>query len=206
MLLDSLQAGGYAGRMRLAFKEWAVITDALLRGEQILIFRKGGLREGRGGFQPEHAEFLFFPTLFHQQRESVLPAAQGRYDALAPHFPAPHIVRLEGLARIIGWQRLESLEAAQRLRGQHIWRDEVIAGRFDWGRSKEIHVLVTRVFRLAEAVELPLLPSYGGCKSWVQLEQEVSVAGATAVLDEAGFAAKLRQCEEALAGMARLKR
>jgi hypothetical protein len=73
--------------MRTAFKEWAVVVDALLRGEQILILRKGGLREGRGGFQIEHSEFLLFPTLFHQQRESVIPTAQARYDELAPNFP-----------------------------------------------------------------------------------------------------------------------
>ena len=61
--------------MRTAFKEWAIVVDALGRGEQILILRKGGIAEGRGGFKPEHERFLLFPTLFHQQRESVLPAA-----------------------------------------------------------------------------------------------------------------------------------
>src|SRR5208282_1791713 len=99
-------SGGYPRLMRLAFKEWAVIADALLRGEQILIFRKGGLREGPGGFQPEHPEFLLFPTLFHQQRQSVVPSAQARYDALAPGFPASNVLRVEGLARVMAWQRL----------------------------------------------------------------------------------------------------
>ncbi len=37
--------------MRQAFKEWVIVVDALLRGEQIVIFREGGLREGRAGFQ-----------------------------------------------------------------------------------------------------------------------------------------------------------
>ncbi|HKS37709.1 MAG TPA: DUF1802 family protein, partial [Verrucomicrobiae bacterium] len=54
--------------------------DALGRGEQIIILRKGGITERRGGFKPEHAEFLLFPTLFHQQRDSVVPDAQVRYD------------------------------------------------------------------------------------------------------------------------------
>jgi hypothetical protein len=184
--------------MRLAFKEWAVITDALLRGEQVIIFRKGGLREGRGGFQVEHPEFLFFPTLFHQQRDAVLPVAQARYDALAPHFPAPEVLRLEGFARVVAWQRLESLEAAQRLRGQHLWRDEVIAERFDWGRSKEIHVLAVRVFALPRPVELPMLPAYGGCKSWIELERDLSTEGAQPVLNNAEFSARLRRFQEAL--------
>ncbi len=185
--------------MRLAFKEWTVITDALLRGEQIVIFRKGGLREGPGGFQLEHAEFLFFPTLFHQQRESVVPAAQARYDALVPNFPPSRVLRVEGFARVIAWQRLESVEAASRLRGQHVWRDDVIAGRFDWGRSKEIHVLAVRVYRLPAAVELPLRPSYGGCKSWVELEEDISLTGAQPALDDAAFSGKLGRFQSAVA-------
>lgn len=194
--------------MRVAFKEWAVITDALLRGEQIVIFRKGGLREGRGGFQIEHPEFLLFPTRFHQQRDSVLPAAQSRYDALAPQFPAAEVLRMEGFARVVAWQRLESLEAAHRLRGQHVWRDEVIAERFEWGRSKEIHVLAVRVYRLPQAVDLPMLAGYGGCKSWVELEQEMGeqemgVQGAVPVLDETGFSVKLNRFHEALEPVAK---
>src|SRR5512138_2779668 len=54
--------------MRTAFKEWAIVVDALGRGEQILILRKGGIAEGRGGFRPEHTRFLLFPTAFHEQR------------------------------------------------------------------------------------------------------------------------------------------
>ncbi|MEO8428438.1 MAG: DUF1802 family protein, partial [Verrucomicrobiota bacterium] len=73
--------------MRIVFKEWAVVVDALGRGDQIIILRKGGISEGRGGFQVEHPEFVLFPTLFHQQRESVVPSAQARFDQLAPEFP-----------------------------------------------------------------------------------------------------------------------
>jgi hypothetical protein len=185
--------------VRVAFKEWAVVVDALLRGEQAVIVRKGGLREGPGGFQIEHPEFLLFPTLFHQQRESVTPAAQARYDELAPHFPPPETLRIEGLARIISWRRLETLDAARQLHGQHIWRDEVIAGRFDWGRDKSIFALAVRVSRLDSMVELPMRPSYGGCKSWVELKEDVSLKGAQPVLSDADFAAKLELFQKALA-------
>jgi hypothetical protein len=183
----------------VAFKEWAVVVDALLRGEQALILRKGGLREGPGGFQMEHPEFLLFPTLFHQQRESVTPAAQARYDELAPHFPPPETLRLEGFARVVAWRRLESLDAARQLHGQHIWRDDVIAERFDWGRDKHIFVLALRVFRLDSIVECSMRPAYGGCKSWVELKEEVSLKGARAVLPDAAFAAKLEQFQKAVA-------
>jgi hypothetical protein len=182
----------------VAFKEWAVVVDALLRGEQAVILRKGGLREGPGGFRMEHTEFLLFPTLFHQQREAVLPAAQARYDELAPRFPPPETLRIEGFARVLGWRRLESLAAAAQLRGQHVWRDEVIAERFDWGRDKQIHALTVRAFRLDAPVELPMRASYGGCKSWIELEEEVGVAGASPVLSESAFAAKLEHFHKAL--------
>ena len=169
-----------------------------MRGEHVVILRKGGLREGRGGFHIEHTEFLLFPTLFHQQREAVLPAAQARYDELAPHFPPSDTLRLEGFARVIDWRRLESLAAARRLRGQHMLRDEVIDERFDWGREKEIHALAVRVFRLDAPVELPMRPAYGGCKSWIELEEAVGITGARPALEEAAFAVKLEQFQKAL--------
>lgn len=184
--------------MRIAFKEWAVVVDALGRGEQIIILRKGGLREARGGFELEHHQFLLFPTLFHQQRESVLPAAQARYDLLAPNFAPADKLRLEFMAEVIAWKRLDSLALAERLRGQHIWRDEVIAERFDWGGSQAIHALAVKVFQLPQPVELPMLPAYGGCKSWVELESEVAVESARPVLSCAAFADKLDEFCDAL--------
>ena len=184
--------------MREAFKEWAIVVDALLRGEQAIIVRKGGLREGPGGFQIEHPEFLLFPTCFHQQRDAVTPAAQERYDMLAEHFPPPETLRLDAFVKVIEWRRLESLEAAQRLRGQHIWRDDVIAERFGWGRDKHVHALAVRAFRLDATVELPMRSAYGGCKSWVLLEEEVNLAGMRPVLKDAEFAAKLARFQNAL--------
>src|SRR5882724_1751971 len=141
--------------MRIAFKEWAVLVDALGRGDQIIILRKGGISEGRSGFQIEHNRFLLFPTLFHQQRESVQPVAQIRYDALAPKL-SPSLVRFEFFVEVVDWKLLESLEAALRLRGQHIWREEVIRERFEWGKIQNIYAVAVRVFRLPLPVELPM--------------------------------------------------
>ena len=182
--------------MRMAFKEWAIVVDALSQGAQIILLRKGGLREGRGGFQVEHTEFLLFPTLFHQQRQSVIPAAQTRFDQIAPNLPGPDILRLQHFCRLADWRLLESMPAAEALRGQHVWRDEVVAERFDWGRSKEIHALAVRVFRLPQPIELPMLPAYGGCKSWVDFGREIDASGAQPVLDDEAFARKLALFQE----------
>jgi hypothetical protein len=182
----------------MAFKEWAVIVDALGRGEQIIILRKGGISEGRGGFQVQHPEFLLFPTRFHQQRDSVLPAAQARLDEIMPLFPPEDRVRLEFRAAVIEWRQLDSLDSARRLLGQHVWRDEVIASRFEWGRERNIFALAVRVFRLAAPVELPMLPAYGGCKSWIELDTGVATDGAAPVLDESAWGHKLQAFRGAL--------
>ena len=185
--------------VRIAFKEWAVVVDALGRGEQIIILRKGGISEGHGGFRVEHSEFFLFPTLYHQQRESVIPSAQIRFDQISPMLPATDRVRIEFVARVVDWQRLDSLEAAERLLGQHIWRDEVIAERLDWGKTKAIFALAVRVYRLPSPTELPLTSTYGGCKSWIELDQELSTEGALPVLVEKDFAEKLERFCVALA-------
>jgi hypothetical protein len=187
--------------VRIAFKEWAVVVDALGRGDQIIILRKGGISEGRGGFQIEHERFFLFPTLFHQQRESVQPAAQARYDALAPKL-SPSAVRLEFFAEVSDWKFLDSLESALRLRGQHIWREEVIRERFDWGKAKSIYAMAVRVFRLPLPVELPMRADYGGCKSWVDLDEIISIDGAQPVLTEREFNGKLQAFRTALEGVA----
>ena len=184
--------------MRTAFKEWAIIVDALGRGEQILILRKGGISEGRVGFQVEHPQFLLFPTLFHQQRESVTTEAQSRYDQIAPHLPPPEILRLEYFAEVAAWRQLDSLSTAVALRGQHCWRDEVIAERFDWGRAKNIFAIAVRVYRLPLPIELPMSPAYGGCKSWVELEKDIVTTGAQSVLDQQAFDKKLNRLLSAL--------
>ena len=181
--------------MRISFKEWAVIVDALGTSRQILILRKGGISEGRAGFQVDHPEFFLFPTIFHQQRESVLPEAQARFDQL--EFPVADILRIEYFCRV-AWRRLDSLEVARRLNGQHVWKPEVIAERFDWGCSKAIFALAVRTYRLPERVELPMLPSYAGCKSWIELERDIDISTARPVLDNSEFDQRLKHFEAAI--------
>lgn len=185
--------------MQTAFKEWAIVVDALGQGKQIVILRKGGIAEGREGFQVQHPRFWLFPTLFHQQREQVVASAQARFDEIHPTPGRSDQVRIQFAAEVMAWHRLESLDAARALRGQHIWRDEVIAERFEWGRTKDIYAMALRVSRLPAPVELPMLPGYGGCKSWVELEKDIDPAAAIPVLDGKAFQMKMEQFRAAAA-------
>lgn len=184
--------------MIAAFKEWAIVVDALARGEQIFILRKGGIHEGRGGFKMEHSEFLLFPTLFHQQRESVIDSAQARYDEIAPNLPTPEVLRLEYWARVVEHRELVNFEAVKRLAGQHIWREEVLAERFEWGREQGIFAIAVRVFRLPMKIELPMVPEYGGCRSWVEVAHPVMTAESVPVLEEGEFQRRMEKFRDSI--------
>ena len=101
------------------------------------------------------------------------------------------MLRIQYAAEVVEARRLESLAAAERLAGQHIWRDDVIAERFDWGRDQGIYAMAVRVRQLAAPMDLPMLEEYGGCKSWIELEPEMDFTCTNPVLEDAIFEQKL---------------
>ncbi len=186
--------------MRIAFKEWSVVIDALATGNQIVLLRKGGIAEPRGGFRVEHGRFLLFPTQFHQQRDGVIEAAQNRFDQLqAKRTPQDDSrVRIAYVADVVAWRKIPSLEVAQRLEGQHIWQPAVIESRFDWGGEAAIHAMALRVWGLPKPAELSMLPSYGGCRSWIELGVDVDDRGGYPVLSDAEFTSRLEAFHQIL--------
>jgi hypothetical protein len=54
------------------------------------------------------------------------------------------------------------------------------------------------VHRLRRAVELPLLPEYGGCKSWIELAADVDTADSVPALDQPAFDSKLERFRQSL--------
>ena len=50
--------------MAIAFKEWALVCEALGSGEQSVILRKGGIAEGKSGFGFDYNEFYLFPVSY----------------------------------------------------------------------------------------------------------------------------------------------
>jgi hypothetical protein len=55
-----------------------------------------------------------------------------------------------------------------------------------------------RVFRVPEVVELPMLEDFRGCKSWIELAQDIPLDGAIPVLSDTGFAQQLARFRDAL--------
>src|SRR5688572_12023215 len=94
-----------------AFKEWTLVCDALARGAQSLIIRKGGIAEGREGFRFKHSEFLLFPTLFHEQAAKLRVPAATTLPAARPD--GSHEIRLLACAEwtrdVANWETVKDL-------------------------------------------------------------------------------------------------
>jgi septum formation protein len=84
------------------------------------------------------------------------------------------------------------------LQGQHIWAEQVIAERFEWGKERAIYALAVRVYRLPEEKLFDLLPEYGGCKSWTLLAASVDADISSPVLSDEAFHEKLNEFRKAL--------
>lgn len=183
----------------IAFKEWAVVVSALGAGRQVIILRKGGIHEKRGGFTIEHREFFLFPTFLHQSREDLIPLVHAELDQLqaAPHdetkIPFAYYAVVEDVRRV------EDLALVHQLAGHHVLSASAVDERFHYRNNPGVHVLALRVYRLPAPHVLPALPAYGGCVSWVELDQELSTAGAVPVLSDAAFAERLAAVRTLLA-------
>lgn len=155
--------------MTTAFKEWAVICRALASGRQRVILRKGGIAEAGGRFAPEHAEFLLLPTFLHQSAESIVPEARDLLVDIDADRPPEGLVVLQHRARVERATRIVAAEDLAAFRGGHVWSDAVVAERFHRWRD-ELHVLEVAVTPLPRPLVLPWRESYGGCRSWIELE------------------------------------
>jgi len=155
--------------MQTAFKEWAVICRALAQGRQRVILRKGGIVEPGGRFELARHDFLLMPTFLHQTAESLVPEARDLLIDIDADRPPEGTVVFRHRARVLDAVRIESREGLARFRGEHVWADHVVAERFHRWRD-ELHVLRVEVSPLPEPLVVPWRDSFGGCKSWVELE------------------------------------
>jgi hypothetical protein len=178
--------------LSMAFKEWSVICRALELGLQTLILRKGGIDEGRDGFQVAHDRFWLYPTRFHASREQLSPLAVPLLDELSE--PPSGQVVLTLVAEVTQVHALTTVDQALAFTGLHGWSDETIQARFQY-RQPGLFLLVTRISALPVPVVIEDAPAYTGCKSWVPLVGSFDAAAARPVLDEARFAEEVREIQ-----------
>ena len=161
----------------VAFKEWALVCASMLRGETSLIFRKGGLAEGREGFRFQHERFFVFPTFFHEQADRL------RIDVPLIE-PEPGVVSFSAYIHVEFTRWIEDLSRLQSLSDLHILKPEVLEQRFAYDDPKGLHLAIARVFRVTPVWSLPLQKSFGGCRSWVELPEAPELRFAPVISDD----------------------
>jgi hypothetical protein len=180
----------------IAFKEWTLICDALGRGEQSIIIRKGGIAEGRQGFRFQHSDFLLFPTLFHEQvaklrlpADTPLPAAMedGQHEIR-------YAAHVEWTEEVSDWENVRALEPF------HLWQESEIQKRYRQDDQPRVSLAFVRISRLSEPFVFPDSPRYGGCRSWIEVPDLPETITMSPALSEEIHRERERNLREVLAG------
>jgi hypothetical protein len=146
-----------------ALKEWASIIEALGRGDQIVLVRKGGLADQTFGV--EAARFYLFPTNYHDAGGAE-----------------PTHVRITHWAEAVKTWQIRDVELLQRLETLTILDREVIDTRYRFRPDQAINVIAVRAYKLATPSDVVMKPAYAGCKSWVSVDEEIDIDGSLPAL------------------------
>ncbi|WP_019006342.1 DUF1802 family protein [Cohnella laeviribosi] len=185
----------------IALREWAVAVRALEEGRQVIVLRKGGIAEETREFQLVSPEFYLFPSFEHQRPELVKPESRSAVEATrAEAAEHPGKVRLTSCAEVVEDFEVTDSKTLERLNELHIWTADYAEERLKWKKTKPLHVLLLRVYRFDEPIEISQRDSYGGCKSWLRLEEAIEPRGRRPVLDDRQFEAQAERVKRAIRG------
>jgi hypothetical protein len=185
----------------IALREWAVAVRALEEGRQVIVLRKGGIAEETKEFRLESPRFYLFPSYEHQKSHLVKPEARETVTSTqteaAEH---PDTVRVTSYAEVVEDIEVTDPETLKRLDGLHIWTEDYVEERLKWKKTKPLHVLILRMYRLATPVDIPMRESYRGCKSWLRLEEELPLPQDEPVLHDDNFNVEASAVRKAVRG------
>jgi hypothetical protein len=182
----------------VALKEWAVAVKALREGRQVLLVRKGGISEETRHFRIEAERFLFFPTYEHQRADLLQPAFQDDLAAVLAEPRDPTRVRFDTYAELTDLIEVSEPAQVEALAPFSCFSTEYAEERLRWKPRHPLLVMAIRAYRLKQPVEVAARPDFGGCKSWVTLDDDVSSDNLVAAVDDATYAAQIAAVREAL--------
>jgi hypothetical protein len=166
-----------------ALKEWAVVVNALESGQTIMLLRKGGIHEKGGHFTVSHEQVLLYPTYEHQQSfmlkaeyaDLVHPVTSGWH---------PETIRIGSWAKITDILPVADESIVSDLLPFHIWNEYFISDRLKWKPHQPLYILLLRTYKLPQEQYIGYLRKYSGCKSWIDLDQQVDLQGSEPVLSD----------------------
>lgn len=155
---------------KVFFKEWSKVVEALGKGKQQIILRKGGIIEENNVFSVKEKEFLLLPTLYHQQNEQIKESWLKEVGEEDIYYVNPHQVWVYFKAVVQEVAQITSWEELQKMNDLHVWKESVIKERYERWQEHEVTLLKVEVETLEKPILLDLLPEYGGCKSWIEID------------------------------------
>jgi len=182
----------------IGLKEWAVTSGALGRGHQIFMLRKGGIREDGRHFKIEHEQFLLYPGLFHEGELLLKSDYRGLLDETA------NADFTKEISFTVYCELVETIEISEEnqvraLDAFHIWSKEFPVKRFSWKPRHPLKLMIVRAYRLDKPVTVAVTDGYAGCKSWVDLSDEIDITNLTPALTDAEFDDHVSKIHQALA-------
>ncbi|MBI3317586.1 MAG: DUF1802 family protein [Candidatus Omnitrophica bacterium] len=177
----------------VALKEWALVVQAMASGRQLLLVRKGGIRDPRGAFQLAHREFFLYPTLEHQSPEAVRPEFQNEFrESPSPPGDSDQVA-LSVYGGVAFCAQVREPAQLAGLEKYHIWKPEFFEERMIYRPQSPTLVVVLRAYRLPSPHVIPVESSYAGCKSWVPLSRTLSLQGISPVVENRRFREALEE-------------
>ena len=184
----------------LALKEWAVAVKALSEGKQILILRKGGIHIDDREFRVVHPEFLLYPTYEHQNAELVKPEYQDSLQQTLDENDVPGLVSLGYWCQVTDKFQVSEQDLLDEVSPYHIWTTDYANKRLHWRPKQPVTIALLRVYELQQPQALPVLDEFAGCKSWVELGQDVPLSIMTPVLSDQAYEGQAEALRQVLGG------
>lgn len=147
-----------------ALKEWSSVIDALGRGDQVILIRKGGIADPKFGVEAER--FYLYPTFFHQEQSE------------------PEDVAITHWCEVVRSWRVNDLETLHRLDSLVVMSRETLETRYRFRPDQALHVIGVRTLALPHPTTIHVKPEYLGCRSWVSIDDEIDIEGSRPALSE----------------------
>lgn len=178
----------------VALKEWAAAIQALTKGEQIMLMRKGGIAEETKRFELKTHSFYLYPTFEHQRAELLKEQYRDLVEQTLRETEADAAeLGLTAYAEAVLDLEIRDLDQLELLYPYHIWSEGLAAERLRWKAKEPLHVLLLRVYIPEAPLPVKVLPEYSGCRSWIELNPPPQPVSWRPVLSDEEF--NLRKAE-----------
>lgn len=181
---------------RSVLKEWASVVSAVAVGDQVILVRKGGLADRNFGVAS--STFLLMPTFLHQAENQFRDGFAHHLGAIPGTEDSTHI-ELPVFCEVIRSFEVRDLERLLELRDEVIFTEATLRERYAFRPDQALHVIAVRAQRLTAPARIENLRRYGGCKSWITLDEMLEFDLAPALLSDDALNAAISRIEAKLA-------